>query len=181
MLPTKDNGICVKAGIWKKCSWKKHLWYWITNGLFMSDKFSGVFVLNGSLWNWLLIHSTTQVPQINTGRSATDHCSKSSYHDMEDKPKLTFDYHVSWTYREHLALLVKSLLPEYLFYLFLPSFSCLVIELPGSSDGKESACSAGDPSSIPGSGSSILAWSVPWAVWWAMFNGVAKSWTQLSG
>ena len=42
----------------------------------------------------------------------------------------------------------------------------------GGSDDKESACSAGDPGSIPGSGgslekgmathSSILAWKIPW-------------------
>ena len=44
-------------------------------------------------------------------------------------------------------------------------------ERPGSSAGKESACSAGDPGSIPGSGgspeehgehSSILAWRISW-------------------
>ena len=43
---------------------------------------------------------------------------------------------------------------------------------PGGSDGKESACNAGDLGSIPGSGrspeegmatlSSILAWRIPW-------------------
>ena len=43
---------------------------------------------------------------------------------------------------------------------------------PGGSDGKESACKAGDPGSIPGSGrspeegmathSSILTWRIPW-------------------
>ena len=42
----------------------------------------------------------------------------------------------------------------------------------GGSDGKASACNAGDPDSIPGSGrspgegngncSSILAWKIPW-------------------
>ena len=42
----------------------------------------------------------------------------------------------------------------------------------GGSDGKESACNVGDPSSIPGSGRSpgegnsnplsILAWKIPW-------------------
>ena len=38
----------------------------------------------------------------------------------------------------------------------------------GGSDGKESACNAGDPGSIPGSGRSpgewndILAWRIPW-------------------
>ena len=44
--------------------------------------------------------------------------------------------------------------------------------LPGGSDGKESACNAGDPSSIPGLGkfpekemathSIIPAWRIPW-------------------
>ena len=43
---------------------------------------------------------------------------------------------------------------------------------PGGSDGKESACNAGDPGLIPGLGrspgeghtnqSSILAWKIPW-------------------
>ena len=43
---------------------------------------------------------------------------------------------------------------------------------PGGSEGKASACNAGDPGSIPGSGrspgegngnhSSILAWKIPW-------------------
>ena len=44
--------------------------------------------------------------------------------------------------------------------------------LPGVSDGKVSACNAGDPGSMPGPGrslekemathSSILAWKIPW-------------------
>ena len=47
------------------------------------------------------------------------------------------------------------------------------VGFPGSSIGKESACNAGDPSSIPGLGrypgeegmathSGILAWRIPW-------------------
>ena len=46
------------------------------------------------------------------------------------------------------------------------------MDLPGGSDGKESACNAGDMDSIPGLGrspgegkgypSSILAWRIPW-------------------
>ena len=46
------------------------------------------------------------------------------------------------------------------------------IELPGGSDGKESACNAGDPGSISGSKNSlekkmathscILTWRIPW-------------------
>ena len=47
-----------------------------------------------------------------------------------------------------------------------------ILELGGSSDGKESACNAGDPGLIPGLGrspgegmaihSSILVWKIPW-------------------
>ena len=48
----------------------------------------------------------------------------------------------------------------------------ILTSFPGGSDGTESACSVGDPSSIPGLGispgegnancSSILAWKIPW-------------------
>ena len=47
-----------------------------------------------------------------------------------------------------------------------------VVGFPGTSDGKESACSAGDPGLIPGqedplekgmaTHASILAWRIPW-------------------
>ena len=62
----------------------------------------------------------------------------------------------------------------------------------GSSAGKESACNAGDPSSIPGSGSSpgerigchfsILPWKISTdrGAWQAMVRGVPNSWTCLS-
>ena len=58
---------------------------------------------------------------------------------------------------------------------------------PGGSDGKESACNAGDPASIPGLGrnlekgmathSSILAWRIPMdrEAWWATVHWVTKS------
>ena len=58
---------------------------------------------------------------------------------------------------------------------------------PGGSDGKESACNAGNLGLIPGSGrfleegmathSSILAWRIPMdrGAWWATVFGVAKS------
>ena len=63
---------------------------------------------------------------------------------------------------------------------------------PGDSVGKESACNAGDPSSIPGSGrspgegngyplqDSCLENSMDRGAWWATLHGVAKSQTQLS-
>ena len=64
--------------------------------------------------------------------------------------------------------------------------------LPCSSDGKESACNAGDLHSIPGSGKSLgegkgnplqyscLEKSTDRGAWWATVHGVAKSQTQLS-
>ena len=63
---------------------------------------------------------------------------------------------------------------------------------PGGSDGKESACNAGDLGSIPGlerclgggqaTHSIILAWRIPMerGAWGATVDGVAKSRTQLS-
>jgi len=63
------------------------------------------------------------------------------------------------------------------------------ITLPGGSDGKESACSLGDPGSIPGLGRSpaegngnplqysCLENSMDKGVWQATVHGVAKSWT----
>ena len=64
--------------------------------------------------------------------------------------------------------------------------------LPYSSDGKESACSAGDPGSIPGSGRSpgegngnplqyyCLENPTDRRTWQAIIYGVTKSRTQLS-
>ena len=64
--------------------------------------------------------------------------------------------------------------------------------LPYSSDGKESACNAGDQGSIPESGRSpgegnvsLLQYSclenpMDRGAWWATVYGVTKSWTQLS-
>ena len=63
---------------------------------------------------------------------------------------------------------------------------------PGFSDGKESACNAGDPGSIPGLGRSPgkgngnpfqysgLESSMDRGAWWAIVHGVSKSWTRLS-
>ena len=58
---------------------------------------------------------------------------------------------------------------------------------PGSSDGKESACNAGDVGSVPGSGRSLgeghynslqcsfLGNLMDRGAWWATVHGVAKS------
>ena len=63
---------------------------------------------------------------------------------------------------------------------------------PRNSDGKESACNAGDPGSIPGPGRypeegngnlfqySYLENSMERGAWWSTVHEVAKSWTQLS-
>ena len=63
---------------------------------------------------------------------------------------------------------------------------------PGGSDGKESACSAGEPGSIPGLGRSsgegngnslqysCLENSMDREAWWATVHGVAKSQTWLN-
>ena len=62
---------------------------------------------------------------------------------------------------------------------------------PDGSDGKESACNAGDPGSIPGSGRSpgevngnplwysCLGNPMDREAWRASVHGVAKSWIQL--
>ena len=63
---------------------------------------------------------------------------------------------------------------------------------PGSSAGKESACNAGDPGSVPGLGRcpkegigyplhySCLENPVDRGSWWATVHGVTKSQTQLN-
>ena len=63
---------------------------------------------------------------------------------------------------------------------------------PSGSDGKDSACNAGDPNSIPGLGGSpvegngnplqysCLENSMDRGDWWAMVHGIAKSQTRLS-
>ena len=63
---------------------------------------------------------------------------------------------------------------------------------PGASNGKESACNAGDLCSIPGSGRypgegngnplqySCLENSMDKGTWWATVHGVTKSQIQLS-
>ena len=64
-----------------------------------------------------------------------------------------------------------------------------IIKYPGGSDGKESACNAGDLDLIPelrrspggGHGNLLqyLAWRIPMdrGVWWATVHEVIKSWT----
>ena len=75
---------------------------------------------------------------------------------------------------------------------YMPIAFNLTHRIPGGSDCKESACSAGDPSSIPGSGRfpgkkndnslqySCLENPMDRGAWWATVHGVAKSQTCLS-
>ena len=72
------------------------------------------------------------------------------------------------------------------------SLSQYQMGFPGGSDGKESACNAGNPGLILGSGRcpgevnghplhySCLENPKDKGAWWAIVHGVAKSWTQLS-
>ena len=65
------------------------------------------------------------------------------------------------------------------------------MNFPSGSDGKESACNAGDPGLIPGLGRSpgegkgyplqysCLGNPMDEGVWWTTVHGVSKSWTQL--
>ena len=67
-----------------------------------------------------------------------------------------------------------------------------VMDFPGSSAGKESACNEGDPGTLPGSERSpgegigyplqysCLENSMDRGAWQATVHGVTKSWTQLS-
>ena len=71
-------------------------------------------------------------------------------------------------------------------------FTLITIEYPGGSEGKAPACNAGDPGSIPGSGSSpgevddsarqysCLENSQDRGAWWAAVQGVAENRTELS-
>ena len=83
------------------------------------------------------------------------------------------------------------LLPPHPFYDF-DVFFLYLYHVPSGSVGKESACNAGDPGSIPGSGTSpgegdgnplqcsCLENSMDGGAWWAVVHGVAKSWIRLS-
>ena len=64
-------------------------------------------------------------------------------------------------------------------------------DFPGGSNGKESACNAGDPGLIPGGRSSgeangyplqysCLENSMDRGAWWATIHRVANSWARLS-
>ena len=92
---------------------------------------------------------------------------------------------VSWVQVELLLLL--SMINTIMVVLDMRNFAskCLVAQTVKT----ESACNAGDPSLIPGSGRfpgegngnhfSILAWRIPMnrRAWWATVHGVAKSQT----
>ena len=92
-----------------------------------------------------------------------------------------------------LCSLPFSLLFHLEFKLFYFQLSQLLnLDFPGSSNGKESACNAGDQGSIPGLRSSsgegnsnplhysCLENSMDREAWWATVYGIAKSWTKLS-
>ena len=90
--------------------------------------------------------------------------------------------HISFSSKNHIFHLDKLLI----------SFSIVVWEFPGGSDGKASAYNAGDWGSIPGLGRSpgegngnplqdyCLENPMDRGAWQATVHGVAKSWTRLS-
>ena len=74
--------------------------------------------------------------------------------------------------------------PKYMIYIIHKNYVC-------GSVGKESACSAGDPGSIPGLGKSpgegngnplypCLENLMDRGAWWGAVHGVTKSWARLS-
>ena len=77
-------------------------------------------------------------------------------------------------------------------YIYKTYIFCLFRGFPGGSDGKESACGAGDLGSIPGlerspgEGNcyplkySCLENSMDRGACWAIIHGVVKSWTRMS-
>ena len=79
--------------------------------------------------------------------------------------------------------------PKYFLSLLLPNNT---LGFPDGSEVKASACNAGDPSSVPGSGRSpgegngtplqysCLENPMDGGAWWATVHGVAKSRTRLS-
>ena len=81
----------------------------------------------------------------------------------------------------------------HLFYFYIGVYTYIgIYTFPGGSDGKESACNAGDPGLIPGLGRtpgegtgnplqySCLENSMERGVWWATVHGVTGSQTRLS-
>ena len=93
---------------------------------------------------------------------------------------------VLWKFCNQIQLTFKATFPG------KSQSLCWIPCPPGGSDGKTSACNAGDPGSIPGSGRSpgegngnplrysCLESSMDRRAWWAMVYGFARSWTQLS-
>ena len=82
--------------------------------------------------------------------------------------------------------------PEPIVDIDIYSYFYICMGFPGGSDGKESACNAGDLGSGPGSGRSpgegngyplqysCLEKSMDREVWQAIVHGVTESWTRLS-
>ena len=90
----------------------------------------------------------------------------------------------------HFVRGVKSASDWFIFAYECPVVLASFVEnlsfLPGGSDGKESACNAGEPGLIPGSGGSpgkgngyplqwVLGTPLDRGAWWATVRGIAKS------
>ena len=89
----------------------------------------------------------------------------------------------------HIYVLFTQYILSIIIYIIKYIYICIYIKLPYSSDGKESACNAGNMGSIPGSGRSpkegnenplqysCLENSTGRGAWWATVHRVTKSHT----
>ena len=99
----------------------------------------------------------------------------------------------AWQVTVHGVTESQTGLSNYYYAIRITRLPCVIfVYFPGGSDGKESACNAGDPGSIPGLGRShgegngnppqysCLENSMDRGVWRVKVHGFAKSQTQQS-
>ena len=110
------------------------------------------------------------------------HCREILYHLSHQGKLCLLKYKFQW-------ILERRTCTVYYFPMHIFSYFAILITsgFPGGSEGKASACNAGDPGSIPGSGRSLgegngnpLQYSclenpMDRGAWWATVHGVAES------
>ena len=125
--------------------------------------------------HWLDGRESEWSPEVGDGQGGLECC------DSWGCKELDMTEWLNWTENKN-TLHLKISSPIFFLLVFL-----------GGSDSKESACNAGDPSSIPGLGRSLgegngsplhysyLENSMDWGAWQSTVHGVTKSQAQLSG